>query len=201
MAAGGLRRPPTKSPNRIPFGSRASLRRVNNVFTRRFGSFAVSGASPSSLIVPGPVPELSCAYMLYPSLLSFSLFLMRSRRALPYFFLITRPHPCTACGRSACCTFHGCLQLGIMNIDNTARRRRRDRWPFQCKYPSDFSGLLPPARSARPVLANARDHSARSLASAILAVPFSRVTPALCRKLDLSYATDDQFCSEISVVL
>lgn len=42
MAAGGLRRPPTKSPNRIPFGFRASLRRVNNVFTRRFGSFAVS---------------------------------------------------------------------------------------------------------------------------------------------------------------
>lgn len=41
VAAGGLRRPPTKSPDRIPFGFRPPLRRVNNVFTRRFASFAV----------------------------------------------------------------------------------------------------------------------------------------------------------------
>lgn len=41
VAAGGLRRPPTKSPDRIPFGFRPPLRRVNNVFTRRFAPFAV----------------------------------------------------------------------------------------------------------------------------------------------------------------
>lgn len=28
-------------------------------------------------------------------------------------------------GRLACCTFHGCLQLRIMNIDNTAGREER----------------------------------------------------------------------------
>lgn len=52
VAAGGLRKPPTKSPNRIPFGFQASLHRVNNVFTRRFGSFAVGRASFSSSLRP-----------------------------------------------------------------------------------------------------------------------------------------------------
>lgn len=57
MAAGGLRRPPTKSPNRIPFGFRAS-HRVNNVFTRRFGSFAVGRASPLSSVLFGALLAL-----------------------------------------------------------------------------------------------------------------------------------------------
>lgn len=66
VAAGGLRRPPTKSPNRIPFGFRASPRRVNNVFTRRFGSFAVGTPCPP----PAPHPR--------PLFFSISLFLFLS---------------------------------------------------------------------------------------------------------------------------
>lgn len=31
-----------------------------------------------------------------------------------------------AVGRPACCTFHGCLQLRIMNIDNTAGQEKTD---------------------------------------------------------------------------
>lgn len=63
VAAGGLRRPPTKSPNRIPFGFQASLHRVNNVFTRRFGSFAVGRASPPPFCSTGP----TLLYRLPPS--------------------------------------------------------------------------------------------------------------------------------------
>jgi len=128
VAAGGLRRPPTKSPNRIPFGFRASLRRVNNVFTRRFGSFAVSASSL-------PLRRLSGPSWLY-TLCSPRVFLSGPSS---FFFLIVRLCPCAACGRPACCTFHGCLQLRIMNIDNAAGRGR-DRRPFQCKYLGDLTG-------------------------------------------------------------
>lgn len=112
VAAGGLRRPPTKSPNRIPFGFRASLYRVNNVFTRRFGSFAVGRASPLSSVLLGAL-----LYTLPPSCVSIG--------ALSHFF----PHRSLSsvrCMRPACCTFHGCLQLRIMNIDNTAGREETD---------------------------------------------------------------------------
>lgn len=44
-------------------------------------------------------------------------------------FLIFFPHRSLSsvrCMRPACCTFHGCLQLRIMNIDNTAGREETD---------------------------------------------------------------------------
>lgn len=113
VAAGGLRRPPTKSPNRIPFGFRASLHRVNNVFTCRFGSFAVGRASLSPPFSSGPC-STRCPPRVFPS----GPFLI--------FFLIVRFRPCAVCGRPACCTFHGCFQLRIMNIDNTAGREETD---------------------------------------------------------------------------
>lgn len=121
MAAGGLRRPPTKSPNRIPFGFRASPRRVNNVFTRRFGSFAVGTPLPCSVhplrapwlhvapIAREPTCERVCGcarVCVFPS----------------YFFLVSCSPSSSGSMRrmrSACCTFRGCLQLRIMNIDNT----------------------------------------------------------------------------------
>lgn len=121
VAAGGLRRPPTKSPNRIPFGFQASLHRVNNVFTRRFGSFAVGRASP-----PPPFSGRSSAgptllYRLPPSCVP---------HRGPFSFFPHRSPPsmravCGRAGRPACCTFHGCLQLRIMNIDNSAGREER----------------------------------------------------------------------------
>lgn len=117
VAAGGLRRPPTKSPNRIPFGFQASLHRVNNVFTRRFGSFAVGRASspppPSSFRGPSllyRLPPLMCSHWGPFSFFS------------PSFASVRAPY---AVGRPACCTFHGCLQLRIMNIDNTAGQEER----------------------------------------------------------------------------
>lgn len=88
VAAGGLRRPPTKSPNRIPFGFQASLHRVNNVFTRRFGSFAVGRASPPPFCSSGRSstgPTL--LYRLPPSCVP-------HRGPLSHFFLIARLRPC-----------------------------------------------------------------------------------------------------------
>ena len=163
VAAGGLRRPPTKSPDRIPFGFRPPLRRVNNVFTRRFASFAVRPprsvawapsvrhsccplAGPSSSSSPSPPPPLSaslpnssCSSSFFsfslPLLprfffLSFSLLSISFSFFLLFFFLTGSIFLCRDRAilghrmRPACCTFHGCLQLRIMNIDNSGGSKK-----------------------------------------------------------------------------
>jgi len=158
VAAGGLRRPPTKSPNRIPFGFRASLHRVNNVFTRRFGSFAVERVSFSSLVLLGALLALHAAPLrVFPSgpfliFFSSSFASVQSVRA-PY-----------AVDRPACCTFHGCLQLRIMNIDNTAGREETDN---RSNVNISATSWALATRVQFSVFASAR-YSACSLSSVIL---------------------------------
>lgn len=161
MAAGGLRRPPTKSPNRIPFGFQASLHRVNNVFTRRFGSFAVGRVSPSPVLFGALLRFIGCPLVCsHRGPFSFFSSSFASIRA-PY-----------AVGRSACCTFHGCLQLRIMNIDNTAGQEKTDD-----RSNVNISATLRAlAIRAFFVLVSAR-YSARSLFSAILLFRRPRVVP------------------------
>lgn len=114
-AAGGLRRPPTKSPNRIPFGFRASPRTVNNVFTRRFGSFAVGRASPSSILFGAHLAlhtAPSCVLIGTPSHFFFSSFAsVRAPYAVGW-----------RAARSADVSSSGLC----MNIDNTAGQEETD---------------------------------------------------------------------------
>lgn len=79
---------------------------------------------------PPPPPSISGAP---PRLYTLPPPLVRSHRGLSHFFLlIVRLRSCAVCGPpawpadAACCTFHGCLQLRIMNIDNTAGREETD---------------------------------------------------------------------------
>lgn len=172
MAAGGLRRPPTKSPNRIPFGFRASLRRVNNVFTRRFGSFAVNSFFSPSLLVAS-----SGSSSLYT--LACPLVCSRFFGTFLIFSLIVRLCSCAACGRTG--VLHvprGCLQLRIMNIDNS--RPLVEGTPFQCKYLGDLTG---PRRSILFVLAIFRSLS------------FTRGDPSLSSECDLLHFIEPDFCS------